>query len=343
MQISLTTHMYLFSLFWRLRLISGKDFLALQIQSEIINASYFLPVGHSCPSLFTVQKYSYIHWQRHSVPAVWGSTDFSPGNSRFLSWGGSSVLYHRQQQSTHLAPRATQNVVTVYQHQLHRICSRICTKLLCSMAQKHPTSWHFQVPLEATAGSLTESAELQQDKRKRPPVTDHRPAALHVQRGLCGTPAETPGAALAQGLHIPQGAPGKPHAGPTMGINFSLGILCIAVWDSVSSGTISPSLFKLRNMSYSRNDYISGNCLLHQHFKYIIWESPLNYYFFIFHLFLGNVFYLFFLFFFFINNKPNTFTIHQQQIFPTAGTQLQTKPQMSVKGKKLPHTPTYIN
>lgn len=98
------------------------------------------------------------------------------------------------------------------------------------MAQKHTTSWHFQVPLGATVGSLTESAELRQDKRKRPPVTDHRPAALHVQRGLCGTPAETPGRGRGfQGLHIPQGAPGKPHAGPTMGISFSLGILCITV------------------------------------------------------------------------------------------------------------------
>lgn len=244
MQISLTTHMFLFSLFWSLCLITGKDFLALQIQSEIINVSYFLPVGHSCPRLFTVQKYSYIHWRRHSVPALWGSTDFSPGNSRFLSWGGSSVLYHRQQQSTHLAPRATQNVVTVYQHRLHRICSRICTKLFYGTETHHDLAFPSVSgsPSGVTDGvSRTAAGQTETATRDRPQsCCAARPA------GLCGTSAETPGqglpgAALAQGLHIP-------HTGPTMGINFSSGILCIAVWDSVSSGTISPSLFKLRNM-----------------------------------------------------------------------------------------------
>lgn len=149
--------------------------------------------------------------QLHSLAVAQRSTSMrinrlQPRKQSLPRWGGSSVLYHRQQPSTHLVPRATQNVVIVHKPQLHRICSRICTKLLCSLAQKHTTSWHFQVPLEVTAGSLTESAAEQTWQ-----TADLLP-------GSRGTPAGTPG--------LGQGLPGTAHPAGGHPANLTLASPC---------------------------------------------------------------------------------------------------------------------
>lgn len=115
-------------------------------------------------------------------------------------------------------------------------------------------------------GSFMELAEPWQEKRTRNGATRDRPLTFCAARPpwfLCGRAPCRDGQVMRQ-CQIRGGASRyspllmgwtsvtrmyiKPHTGLSMRINFSSGITCTAVSKAVSLGTISPLLFKLRNI-----------------------------------------------------------------------------------------------
>lgn len=236
------------------------------MQWEMMNVSSVLPGGHICLCLQLSASWSTVPREHQVQQSPTQETLPQPMWQHSSAAAGSNT-------ASHPASRDIQNTLSCTGFAEHS-CSM--TALWCKNAPWGPcwklqqgslSIWYLHRAGGSTAGQ-TAATWLQPALAASTAQCGSRSA--HVEAGLgqdqaLGGPRGPPGIALADRLHPPWGPDGedRPQPGTLARDSFQ---------GSLSLGTSSHSVFRLRNTQCSKNNWVSGSYILHKHLKKFVWE-----------------------------------------------------------------------